>query len=276
MDATTTLPTCYRHPDRETRLACSQCGRPTCIDCVKPAPVGQKCLECSAPTGRTRVITARDIASPRSTPVSYGFLGISVALFLIGLVIPDAGARIDFLGVQSNAAVAAGEWYRLLTAAFLHDGPMHILFNMYALSAFGPQLERQVGSLAFALLYLAAAAAGGAAFYLFPQGAGFAVGASGAIFGLFGAYVAHALPARHTAAGRAGLGQLLTLLAINLALPLIIPNIAWQAHVGGLVVGFAIAWLWDRLPQRGAAATLPRAAIAGAVLLLSLAVVILA
>lgn len=247
MSAETSIPTCYRHPDRETRLACSSCGRPACIECVQRADVGQKCRDCAAPQDDEQVITAADIRAGgrRAAPVAFGFLGVSVALHVVGLAASEVGDWIFAVGAQINPLVEQGQWYRLVTAAFLHSPAAltHILFNMFALYLFGPQLERQAGSLPFAGLYLAAALTGGAAFY-FTNAGGVAVGASGAIFGLFGAWLAAALRSRHTAVGQAGLRQLLLVLGLNLALPLFVPGIAWEAHLGGLAAGFAIAWLW--------------------------------
>lgn len=273
----TSLPTCYRHPDRETRLACSSCGRPACVDCLRSASVGQKCPECAEPRGRERLIGAEQVrggTAPRSAPASFTILGISVAVWLIGFLAPDVRQLIFELGIQDNPSVAQGEWYRLFTGAFLHSPAAitHILFNMFALYLFGPELERQTGSVPFTALYFAAALAGGAAFFL-ANPVGQAVGASGAIFGLFGAWLAAALRNRHTVAGRAGLRHLLLLLGINLVLPLFVPNIAWEAHLGGLVAGFGIAMVWfslARSPRAAVLRTLVAAAVALAALLLVL------
>lgn len=249
MDAETTLPTCYRHDDRETRLSCSRCGRPVCVDCVSAAPVGQLCRECATPEPGARVISSRQIATGtlrETAPVTFALIAVSVAVYLASYVFP-----LGALLAQINLLVDQGELWRLATAAFLHDGGsfLHILFNMYALYAFGPNLERQVGAPAFLALYLGSAVAGGAAFFVVDalDGAlvGGAVGASGAIFGLFGATLVTAWRGRRTSAGQAFLRQLLTLLAINLALPLLVPRIAWQAHLGGLAAGMVIAALWS-------------------------------
>lgn len=240
-----TLPTCYRHPDRETRLACSSCARPTCVECVQSADVGQKCRECAAPQGDATIITAEQVRGRRSAPVAFTFLAAAVAIHVAGMADPALRDSIFSSGAQINPRVQGGEWYRLFTAAFLHSPAMltHILFNMFALYLFGPQLEREAGSMPFAALYLSSALAGGAAFF-FANPAGVAVGASGAIFGLFGAWLAASLRSRHTPSGQAGLRQLLLLLGINLALPLFVPGIAWEAHLGGLAAGFVIAVLW--------------------------------
>jgi membrane associated rhomboid family serine protease len=246
---TEALRTCYRHPDRETRLSCSNCGRPICIDCLHTADVGQRCPECVAATPRPRTITMADVQrrSTRGSPVSFVIIAACVVLFVYAWVLPVPQTEaFYFRWKQDNTLVAAGQWWRIITGAFLHDpsGFAHILFNMWALYLFGPRLERDVGSPAFAAMYLASAVGGGLLFLLLrPDGD--AVGASGAIFGVFGVYLVGAYRSRHTALGRASLRQLMVLLGINLALPLFLPIIAWEAHVGGLLAGMAIATLWS-------------------------------
>lgn len=245
-----TLPVCYRHPGRTTGLACSNCGKPICSDCSIDSPVGQKCLECATQTGRGRVVTAAQIRrrSDQLPPVTMGILAVAVGIFVLTALSSDL--RLDlFRQFQLRAAnVADGEWYRLITHAFLHDGLIHIGFNMYALYLLGPAIERRVGSVPFAGLYTASALSGAAA-YVSIGGGRPAVGASGAIFGLFGAWLASAWSQRHTAHGQANLRGIGVILGLNLLLPLIIPNIAWEAHVGGLVAGFIVAFAWTKLPQ---------------------------
>jgi len=153
-------------------------------------------------------------------------------------------------GAQINGAVREGEWWRVLTATMLHANLTHLLFNGYALYALGAHLERSVGSAGFAALYVASGVAGGLAF-LFSSPDEVAVGASGAIFGLFGAWFAASWVNRDTPQGRAGLSQFGMLLLINLALPLFIPNIAWQAHLGGLVAGAIVGFDWARRNRSG-------------------------
>lgn len=240
------VPTCYRHPDRETRLACSVCDRPVCVDCARTAAVGQKCHECAAPPRGARTIDMDQVRAVGggSAVVSYTVLAISIAVFLLPLLLPGAQRLVQLFGAQINPLVAEGQWWRLLTAAFLHANTTHILFNMWALYVFGPQLEREVGSLPFLGLYAGSALAGGALFYVLAP-SGNAVGASGAIFGLFGAWLVAAYRGRHTTAGQANFRQLLVLLGINLALPLVPGfNIAWQAHLGGLLAGLVVALAW--------------------------------
>lgn len=252
--------TCYRHPDRETRLACSDCGRPICGSCAIDAAVGQKCPQCVADTGRQETIDART-AVGRGTAlpsVTKWIIGVTVAVFVLGRFL-----GIDVLFdtfVQDSQAVAAGEWWRIFSAALLHAGIAHILFNMYALYILGPQIERVVGAGPFLALYVAAAGVGGVFAQLLTEGPFLAVGASGAVFGLFGFWFDLAFRQRRTAYGRALLGQFGFLLLINAALPFLIPGISWQAHLGGLLAGFAIGEIWARIT--GPRAEIARTAVA--------------
>ncbi|MPZ74065.1 MAG: rhomboid family intramembrane serine protease [Nitriliruptorales bacterium] len=270
MSTQSVIPTCYRHPDRETRLSCSNCGRPVCVECVRPAAVGQRCLECATEGGGQRVVGMDEVtrSADRLPPVTLAVLVISAAVFAAGLLVPTLDRMIGVWLAQINPYVAQGEWWRLLSAAFLHGGFVHLAFNMYALYLFGPELERRVGSGSFAAMYVASAIAGGAAFYV-AEPNGIAVGASGAVFGLFGAWLVASYRGRHTVVGRQSLRQLLILLGINAALGLM-PGlrIAWQAHLGGLVAGAIITFLWT-MPaiQRRPAARVAVAAVVGAVAL---------
>ena len=279
MDERTGTTVCYRHPDRPTRLSCSSCGRPICVECSRDAAVGQKCPECAKPTGRHRVVDARRALGPptmATAPVSFTIIGIAVAAFLLGMASDQFRVETLVRFAQYNAAIAAGDWWRVFTSAFLHANVTHILFNMYALYLFGPRMEQEVGSVPFAGLYFASAAGGGALSYLLGPAGGVSVGASGAIFGLFGAWLFVSYRIRHTPAGRAMFNQLGILLAINMALPLIIRNIDWRAHVGGLLVGVAIAALWARFAAGQPDARRIRTSIAAAAIVLLVILVIVA
>ncbi|MFQ5947384.1 MAG: rhomboid family intramembrane serine protease [Acidimicrobiia bacterium] len=272
MEVESSQQTCYRHPNRSTRLACSNCGRPICAECSHDAAVGQKCPECAAPQGRARVIQARQVRrlDRRGTPVTMALLAVNIGVFILGRLDPELGGRFFVEGSMFNPAVAEGEWYRLFTSAFLHANFAHVLFNMYALYLFGPALERRAGSVPFAALYLASALAGSAVY--FARGSAVpAVGASGAIFGLFGALLATLYKQRHTAAGRALFNQLAILLLINLSLPFVIRNIAWEAHLGGLVAGIVIAAAWERVAVGGPDVARIRTAIPASVAIVAFA-----
>ena len=211
--------------------------------------------------------------SRRTSPVSFGIIGITLAIFVAGFLSPEMDRWLLNNLAQANFLVALGDWYRIFTAALLHGGFMHVFFNMYALYLFGPRLEQQVGSVAFAALYVATAGAGGAVSYLLGPIEQVSIGASGAIFGLFGAWLFVAWKMRSTPGGRAMFNQLFVLLAINLALPFIVPNIDWRAHLGGLGAGILIAWLWSQLAVGRPNARTIRTVIALGVIAVSIATV---
>src|SRR5919106_646619 len=200
--------------------------------------------------------TDTPIRRPAQTraPVTLTLLVAFVAMFALATATGDIDSEILNNGAQINDLVRAGQWWRGLTATMLHASLAHLFFNGYALYVLGVQLERGVGSAPFAALYVASGLAGGIAFLLTSPDQ-VAVGASGAIFGLFGAWFAASWVNRDTPQGRAGVTQLGLLLLINLALPLFVPNIAWQAHVGGLLAGVLIGVGWARHSRRHAATT---------------------
>ena len=176
-----------------------------------------------------------------------GIVGVTVAIFLLTFAFSGVGDELVGRLAMWNRGVAAGQWWRMFTVVLLHANFMHILFNMWALWVLGPQIEREAGGPRFVALYLAAAGVGSAFAFHLGSPADVGVGASGAIFGLFGVWLAGAVRHRRTAYGRYLLSQLLFLLAINAALPLLIRGISWQAHLGGLVAGYVIGDLWARM-----------------------------
>ena len=250
MNDRVTTPVCYRHPDRPTRVSCSECERPICVECTHDAAVGQKCPEHAKSPGRHRIIDAR-----RTTGSGSAFYGapfvkwtiiVTAAIHLIGFGSVEARDWLYQNFQHDNIELASGEIWRMVTHALLHSqgSLFHVLFNMYALYLFGPTLERRVGSVAFGGLYVASAATGSAAAFFIGPISMRAVGASGAVFGLFGAWLYVSWRQRQTFQGRARFNQLAVLIGINLALPLFISNIAWQAHIGGMVGGLIVAWIW--------------------------------
>ena len=158
----------------------------------------------------------------------------TVAVSFLAFFIAGLGGSL----AQVNQAVADGEWWRLLTAGLVHADFIHLGINMYALYLLAPTLERSIlGERGLVATYVASIAAGGAFAFLFLDPTTTAVGASGGISGLVGVFVAFALARRIEPLLR----QLLFVIAINVALPFLIPNIAWQAHVGGFLAGLLIA-----------------------------------
>ncbi|HET6548112.1 MAG TPA: rhomboid family intramembrane serine protease [Solirubrobacter sp.] len=190
--------------------------------------------------------------------VTWAILAINIGVYLLDMLLAGSTNLFGFSGgplVDAGAVyaplVAQGEWYRLIAAAFLHLGLLHIAFNMYALYLFGPIVEQLYGRVEYAILYLLCALGGSVlTILLAPNQA--AAGASGAIFGLFG--LAFVVSRRHHAAlGREArylFSQAGSVLVLNLVITFIIPGISWTGHVGGLLIGGAIGFL---LPPTGVA-----------------------
>jgi membrane associated rhomboid family serine protease len=176
--------------------------------------------------------------------VTFTIIGVAVVIQLMEYVLTPIWAVIFEAAAMWPPGVAEGEWWRLVSVVLLHGGIIHVGFNMLLTYQLGPQIERQLGSVSFAALFVATAAAGSAlAYFLGPPGVP-GVGASGAVFGLVGAWLAPAVRRRTTAWGRMMLNQLGGLLILNALVPFIIPRVSWQAHLGGLAAGFLIGWVW--------------------------------
>lgn len=222
---------CYRHADRLTGAQCTRCGRPICGECMVEAPVGHHCPTCVG-EGGSQVRRVRWNPADRSrglTPVVKALIAVNVVVFILTSGHPSW----QTMYAQIPFEVARGQTYRLLTAAFLHASFLHILFNMFALAILGPPVEEVMGRRRFIALYLLAALGGSAFSYLLGPVNVAGVGASGAIFGLFGAWFCIARSRRADTSG------IVVLIAINLVFGLLDPAIDWRAHVGGLITGLA-------------------------------------
>jgi membrane associated rhomboid family serine protease len=253
---------CYRHPDRETGVSCSNCGRPICHECMIPAPVGFRCPECvrqqNQGSSRARVVTRGQIRSrwgaggmmSSATPVTKALVGVNVAFFVLEMVLATgmvlgggvSSSTLTSLGALVPARVALhNEYWRLFTSMFLHANLFHLAFNMWALWVVGSFLERIMGPLRFLLLYLVSGLAGSVLVLVAGPERIPTVGASGAIFGVFGALFAWALISR----GRDMMADRMVrtigfILVLNLVITFAWSSyISWQAHVGGLLGGFA-------------------------------------
>ena len=224
---------CYRHTDREAYISCQRCERLICPDCMRDAAVGFQCPECIA-EGRKSVRAPRTITggaiSMRAGAVSMGLLGINVVVFLLQLATEGSVNSVFQLGAMQGYAVAEGDYWRLFTAAFLHAGFLHIAFNMYALYLFGPYIERALGTTRFVVSYVTMAVASSVFVYWLTEPQIATIGASGAVFGLFGLALVLLIRTRQDVRG------LLVLLAINAFISLQ-GNISWQGHLGGFVTG---------------------------------------
>ncbi len=250
-DGEEAAPTCYRHPNRETWVRCNRCERPICPDCMRDAAVGFQCPDCVR-EGNKSVRQHRSAFGGRVTDegtVTKTIIGINVVVFLIQL----GSARFTNRFSMMSLGVADREYYRLVTSAFLHSTSFlpHIAFNTYALLMFGPVVERTLGRSRFVVVYLLSAVGGSTLSYLLHPPVEFAeggvvvfsaVGASGAIFGLFGAYFAIARRLR------ADTSQIVGLIVINLLIGFAIGFIDNWAHIGGLAVGGGVTFAIAHVP----------------------------
>lgn len=240
------VPVCYRHTGRETYVQCLRCNRPICPDCMNEASVGFRCPQCVGVATRTgRQARTAFGGSPRGDRgyVTIALIAVHVLIFVSTLVRGGAQAAIghgsnrlfapptelpSLLGVFPPA-VAHGEYWRLITAMFVHFGLLHLAMNMWALWILGRFLERALGPARFTALYFLCGLGGNVAVYLFSSTASLAGGASTALFGLFAAtFVVNR---------KLGLSNngLIVLIVINLGLTFAIPNISILGHLGGLV-----------------------------------------
>jgi len=266
------FPACYRHPGRETYVSCVRCGRYACPDCMRSASVGQQCAECVGEGARsTRQARTTFGGRPAaSAVVTWTLVAVNVAVFLVTWIRPGIVNDLEMLGYASYTSagpmhgVAAGEWYRLITSAFLAPatglsglGFVDILFNMWALIFVGPSLEGLLGRARFLVVYLLSAIGGAVMYYFLAPPNYPAVGASGAIFGLFGAWFVVSRKLRLDTRGIVGL------IAINLALSFFLHSyIAWQDHIGGLLTGALLTAAYAYAPQKNRALVQAAATVA--------------
>ena len=229
---------CYRHPNRETAVSCSNCGRPICPDCMVYAAVGIKCPECAGQGAGTRATAQR--AQRRAMTVTGAtvtkvLIAVNVGVYLLAIAQSSGGFTPSDRFIADwglyGPAVADGEWWRMITAAFLHASLIHLLFNMLMLWWFGQALESALGPARFLGVYLVSALAGSAGALLFTPDT-FTVGASGAVFGILGAGLV--LERRQIFVFG---GSAFAVVALNIVFTFLISNISIGGHIGGLVGG---------------------------------------
>lgn len=244
---------CYRHPKRETYIHCQRCERAVCLDCQTPGAVGVLCPECVHPAGVPRARRRMRLRIPGTqTPVvTYVLIAVTFAVYALQWI-PGLNVTENFLYAPvftfgGNDLGAPYEPWRMVTSMFLHSTGffLHILLNMYTLFIFGQVLETLLGRGRFLSLYLISGFGGSVAvMYLAGSQTG-VVGASGAIFGLLGAF----LVIQRKLGGDST--QLLVLLGINLVIGFLPGmSISWQAHVGGLVTGVVIGLIFANTRRR--------------------------
>lgn len=244
---------CYRHPDRQSFVLCQRCGRTICGECQTPAPVGVICPECmreqqaTAPRTKPAVLTRMRAASGRGAPVvTYSLIGVTLAVYVLQLI-PGLGVTNWLYFTPIAVSDMHMEPWRLLTSVFVHSTSLifHVLLNMYTLWIFGQLLEGLLGRWRFLALYLIAGLGGSAGVVWLADPTTAVVGASGAIFGLMGAF----LVIQRRLGGQTT--QLFVLLAINLVIGFVPGwNIAWQAHLGGLVAGALVGLVFVETRKR--------------------------
>jgi membrane associated rhomboid family serine protease len=250
------METCYRHPDRETGVSCSSCGRSICPDCMTATPVGMRCPECSKQ--KTKVHSMRTMhANPT----------VTIAIIVVCV--------LAYFGTQTSREAfqdGAGELWRLVTSGFLHANLIHIAFNMYLLWLLGGMLEPVLGNVRFAALYATGLLSGSFGALLLSPDA-LTVGASGAVYGLMGAALVMQR-ARGVDVMQSGIGPLILL---NLAFTFFFPGISIGGHLGGLAGGMAAGFLMDQAAGRRRGIAIPvlicvgiaAAAVAGSLVITS-------
>jgi len=249
---------CAFHPDRLTAVSCANCSRPICPEDMIPAPVGYQCPVCTgraregafgAASYRTRSTVSKQadrvplVRMVRRAGVTQVLIAANVVVFLLMLLTgrPTDGDVLYRFGAMPSP-LPKDEWWRLFTAMFVHVGPLHLLFNMWALMLFGPSIEERYGRLRYLALYFTAGFLGSAMSLTFSHIPSLSAGASGAVFGIFGAWIAFFVRHRRARGAREQLRSLFFLVGINLFIGISsggrIDNFA---HLGGLAGGFVIA-----------------------------------
>jgi membrane associated rhomboid family serine protease len=261
------METCYRHPKVVTGVHCTRCGRPICPDCMTAAPVGYQCPECvrearqTAPRRRVRV----RFVLGRPGSITTALLFINVAIFLVEVLLGGPGSLFE--GPSADKLIQLGamvppyiartglapehyQFWRLISAMFLHIGLIHLAFNMYALYLFGYLIENAFGKARYIAIYFVAGFIGNVTSFAFGEAISVGAGASGAIFGLLGAWIAYNYRRRGTALAEANLRGALILIGLNTFIALSFHSIDWRAHLGGLVGGVLAGWLVEGFGSR--------------------------
>lgn len=234
------FPVCARHPENVSYARCGRCNRPACGQCQIPLEVGMICADCY------RTATGKDYRREQKKarggawanyPVTIVLIALTVAIYALQVILPGQ-AVINALAYNSMYVSYTGEWWRMLTAGFVHSQSniAHVGMNMFTLWMFGQALEPIMGKWKYLITYLLSIIGGSVAVMLLAPGT-WVVGASGGIFGLFAAYfVVNKLHGGETR-------SIVSLIAVNFAFGLFVSGISWQGHLGGLIAGAIVAYL---------------------------------
>ncbi|MEU8757848.1 rhomboid family intramembrane serine protease [Streptomyces sp. NPDC048659] len=258
MDPQSGLPRCYRHPDTETGIRCTRCEKPICPQCMVSASVGFQCPDCvrtGSGTGhapdanRPRTLAGGRVRSDGRL-VTKVLIAVNLALFILVQVLGDRFTdRLVMIGHAYNpllgevVGVADGQWYRLLTSAFLHQEIPHFLFNMIGLWVIGGIVEPELGRVRYALVCLLSGLSGSVLVYLVDAPNQPSLGASGIVYGLIGAWVVLARRRRYD------MRPVFLFVALSLLLTFTRPGISWEAHIGGLVGGALLTYAMVHAPR---------------------------
>ncbi len=233
---------CPKHPDRSAVAYCKRCNRPACADCAIATEVGSICVDCAqADRKQRRRGRPRSAFADSGAPVTTTLVAINVLVFVAQQFSPMV---IQYLGFTPGAGYF--QPWRLLTTAFLHGGFFHLLFNMLMLYLIGSSVEKAVGWWRYLAIYFLSALGGSMAIIgwvlVQPETVGqLTVGASGALYGIFGAvFVVQRKSGMSTT-------SILVLLGVNLAYGFMTPGISWQAHIGGFIAGLLVTLVYIRL-----------------------------
>lgn len=235
-------PVCVNHPDRPAYVSCQRCGSHICPECQTPAAVGVICPDCFAAERRTAPARVKAVRRANGAIATYTFMAITLAVFVLQLI-PGLGITDSLLYAGVYSAPGSFEPWRMFTTMFVHSTGMilHVGLNMYTLWIFGRLLEPYIGTWRFVALYLISGLAGSVGVLWLADPYTPVVGASGAIFGVIGAFMV----IHRSLGGNAT--QLYLLVGLNLVIGFLPgTSIAWQAHVGGLAAGALVGWLYAK------------------------------
>ncbi len=250
VDAVEDVDFCAGHPDTPTRLRCSRCDRPICGRCAIPATVGQHCPWCVAEARKSAPRVRSAMAA--TAPAVLAIVAVNIAFYLAQQAV---GPALTLALGAVPAAIARGEWYRLLTPMLLHASLWHIALNMLVLWIYGPSVEEAFGTPRFVGMYVISGFLGGATSFAFGACRSLGVGASGAIFGIVGVLLVHLYRRRRSAFVAGHLKNLMFFIGLNLLVGFVWPHIDYLAHLGGLASGVALGAGADRQAGRLATAT---------------------
>jgi membrane associated rhomboid family serine protease len=251
---------CKRHPDVQTGLRCVRCGDPICPDCMRPAAVGYQCPDCARGSRQEIHQPGRRIgATAAGATVTKALLLIMAAVYVLEVAVDASSAALISgpttltlirLGAIIPALVGDGEYWRLGTGIFLHAGILHIALNGYALWIIGSVVESELGSLKYLVIFLVTGLFASACVFMFSGIFEPTVGASGAIFGLFGVFAAYNYRRRHIPFYAARLRTMAFLIVLNLVFTFTVSGISRAGHIGGLVGGLIVGLVMEGIGEK--------------------------